>query len=331
MLGAVVSALYAEPSLTRERVRQILPATHELGGTGLDRQADLVRFVHSPLNLEELSKLWSMFVQTPYRLSVAYQGSVLLIESEETVAPSLPVRRRNVYVELLERPVLDEVEGEDGSNGPIVFGAQLVLRGRRLAGSHTHVVLQLGDKEAEAVPDPSDVTSEEIRITLDEPPFPAGSLRAGITGVKVVHRRLMGEPGFETEHRGGASNLMAFVLRPRIGPGAGLDGLAITTDSAVPPPPPPPPGPAPAAEPVLVVGVEPLVRADQEAVVLLHRPDESHAIPAWRRTSDADPLHFPIASVGAGTYRVRVQVDGAESLLETDDEGRYIRPRVTLP
>lgn len=331
MLGAVALSLYAAPTLTRERIRAILPATHELGGTGLDRQVDLVRFVPSPLTIDEMSKLWGMFVQTPYRLSMAYVGSVVLLEPEDTPQPSLPVRRRNVYLELLERPILDQVEGEDGPQAPIVFGSPLILRGRRLAGDTTRVVLTRGDQEAEATPAVAEVSEEEIRIPLDAPPFPADSLRAGITGVRVVHRRLMGEPGHETEHRGMESNLLAFVLRPRIAAGGGPDGLDITTANAVPPAPPPPPGPVPPAEPILEVGVEPRVGAEQEAVLLLNRQGESHAIPAWRRTADADPVRFPITGVGAGTYRVRVQVDGAESLLETDDEGRYVRPRVTLP
>ena len=89
-------------------------------------------------------------------------------------------------------------------------------------------------------------------------------------------------------------------------------------------------GPMP-AEPILEVGVEPTVGADQETVLLLHRQGESHAIPAWRRSQDTDPVRFPVASVGTGTYRMRIQVDGAESLLETDSEGRYVRPQVTLP
>jgi hypothetical protein len=331
MMGAVVSSLYSAPTLTRERIRQVLPATHELGGTGLDRQVDLVRFVPSPLTIDEMSKLWGMFVQTPYRLSVAYHGAVVLIEPEETAAPSLPVRRRNVYVELLERPILDQVSGEDGPDALVVFGGELVLRGQRLAGDQVRVLVRHGDAEVEAVPDPGDVGGAEIRVALDEPPFPAGSLRAGIAGVRVIHRRLMGEPGAETPHRGVESNLMAFVLRPRIAAGAGLDGLAVTTENAVPPPPPPPPVPAPPAEPVVVVAVEPAVGADQEAVLLLNRSGESHAIPAWRRAADTDPLRFPVTGVSAGTYRVRVRVDGAESLLETDDEGLYVRPRVTLP
>lgn len=332
LLGSVVSALYASPTLTRERLQAILPASHALGGSGLERQVDVVRFVPSPLSIDEMSKLWGMFVQTPYRLSAAYSGSVVLIEPEDVaVQPALPVRRRNVYVETLDRPIVDAVHGADGPDAPIVFGSELVLRGRRLAGALTRVVVRSGDGEAVATPEAAGVRPDEIRIPLAEPPFPAGSLRAGLAGVRVAHRRLMGEPGHETEHRGVESNMAAFVLRPAFAAGAGLDGLAVTLDDAVPPPPPPPPGGPPPAETVLVLGVEPTVGAAQEVVVLLNGAGESHAVTAWRRSADADPLHFPVAGVGNGGYRVRVRVDGAESLLESDDDGLFVRPRVVLP
>ena len=166
---------------------------------------------------------------------------------------------------------------------------------------------------------------------LTEPPFPADGLRAGVVGVKVVHRRMMGEPGQETEHRGPESNLLAFVLHPRIAPGGDLDGLDVDLDDHVPPPPPPPPGAAPPPEPALTIGTEPAVGADQEAVLLLNGDGESHSIRAWRRAADADPLRFPVSGIAAGTYRLRVRIDGAESPLTTDDEGRYERPRVVLP
>jgi hypothetical protein len=47
-----------------------------------------------PLNLEELSKLWSVFFQTPHALSMVYSASVVLIETDAAVSPVPPVLQR---------------------------------------------------------------------------------------------------------------------------------------------------------------------------------------------------------------------------------------------
>jgi hypothetical protein len=46
----------------------------------LHEQVERVRITLQPLTLEEVAKLWNVF-QTPYRISVAYEVSVVLIES----------------------------------------------------------------------------------------------------------------------------------------------------------------------------------------------------------------------------------------------------------
>ena len=60
----------------------------------------------------------------------------------------------------------------------------------------------------------------------------------------------------------------------------------------------------------------------------------SFAAPSRAGDSPAGPsseIDVPIAGVGAGTYLVRVQVDGAESPLGTDSAGIYASPAVTIP
>jgi hypothetical protein len=45
---------------------------------------------------------------------------------------------------------------------------------------------------------------------------------------------------------------------------------------------------------------------------------------------DTAAIEIPFSRVVAGTYVVRVQVDGAESILEQDAGGLFIEPRVVL-
>jgi hypothetical protein len=42
-------------------------------------------------------------------------------------------------------------------------------------------------------------------------------------------------------------------------------------------------------------------------------------------------IAFPVERVFAGTYLVRLQVDGAQSVLATDAAGQFDSPRITIP
>jgi hypothetical protein len=113
LLGSVIAALHAQPLLSPERIRMTLrTATDDvlaqetvLADSDLAEQVAGVRFTPINLSLEELSKLWSVFFQVPYVLSVAYQASVVLIEAEKPPAPSLPVRKRELHLRAGPPPV----------------------------------------------------------------------------------------------------------------------------------------------------------------------------------------------------------------------------------
>ncbi len=102
MLGNVVRSLHSQPVLTREAVQNTLKDptfSSFLAASDLADAAERVIFTRTELALEELSKLWSVFLQTPYSLSVAYQGSLVLIEGEEPIQAAPPVQVRNVRVQ----------------------------------------------------------------------------------------------------------------------------------------------------------------------------------------------------------------------------------------
>lgn len=77
LLGLAVSTLTARPVLSRQLVRDAIARAVADDPTAwqqfadLAEQVDQVRLTLRPLDLEELSKLWSTFFQVPYRLSVA--------------------------------------------------------------------------------------------------------------------------------------------------------------------------------------------------------------------------------------------------------------------
>lgn len=96
LLGSILIALHTQPFLTADNIRNAINANAVLSQADLFDQAESVKFEMLNQSTEELSKLWSVFFQVPYALSVAYRASVVLIEADVTLAPIKPVLDRNI-------------------------------------------------------------------------------------------------------------------------------------------------------------------------------------------------------------------------------------------
>jgi hypothetical protein len=73
LLGKVMAYFHTNPIL---EASELLDAT--TGGDGLVDQIDRVQIIPQPLDLDQLTRLWTAF-GTPYRISVAYEVSVVLV------------------------------------------------------------------------------------------------------------------------------------------------------------------------------------------------------------------------------------------------------------
>lgn len=83
LLGVAVQALHTAPQRLPAVLAEVPKHFDFLADSGLDFQfANVERLKLNPLqlNLEELSKLWSVFFQVPYALSLAYEAAAVLIE-----------------------------------------------------------------------------------------------------------------------------------------------------------------------------------------------------------------------------------------------------------
>ena len=346
LLGYALQLLHENPVLTREAIKRSLappspvngsvlpPPFDALMASELADQVEQVRLTPQTMGVEEISKLWSA-IQSHYRPTAAYEASVVLIESRRSARSALPVAndRRGVYVIPFQSPTIEVITAADGPLSPIVTGTTIEIRGHDLRGDPT--IVNLDGHEIE--PPPGAVRPERITLQLSAP-LPAG-LRAGVKGIQVLHRIQMGDP--KTEHRGFESNVAAFVLRPTITngpdiPSADVLNLASTSETV-------------AGVPVqfragsLRLAFDPPVGRNQRATLLLNQLNAAPGSPtraySFRApagngladTADETPtVDFPFARVVAGTYVVRAQVDGAESLLGQDAAGLYDRPRVAL-
>ncbi|MDT8321045.1 MAG: DUF4255 domain-containing protein [Xanthomonadales bacterium] len=86
-LGKGMLALHDNPILTQSQLSGLIP------DAGLASQIEKIKITPVALTLDDMSKLWTSF-QTEYRLSIAYEVSVVLIESTRPPSSPLPVLRR---------------------------------------------------------------------------------------------------------------------------------------------------------------------------------------------------------------------------------------------
>lgn len=98
LLGSTAIALRTQPVLSRAAILKATQANAFLAQSDLADQIEAVRFTPLDLSLEELSKLWSVFFQVPYVLSIAYSASVTLLEAEVTPVAVKPVLVRDITV-----------------------------------------------------------------------------------------------------------------------------------------------------------------------------------------------------------------------------------------
>jgi hypothetical protein len=334
--------LHETPVLSRESIRRSLAPPTPVGGgslppelqvlftSELSEQVEQIKISLESLNTEEISRMWTAF-QSNYRPTAAYQVSVVLIEGRRRAKSALPVRARNVYVEPFNQPVIEQIKSQATASAPIVAGQMilaghnLIIVGQRLRGEDTVVSIS----GIEVMPTSANITDTQIIVAL--PP----TLRAGVQGVQVSHRRLMGTPPMP--HRGVESNIAAFVLRPAIRnvivsnvrvSGAGLRSADLT------------------------VTVEPAIGDSQRVVLLLNQflpqtsppqpitgdvaaysftiPSRVALSPPAAPPGESNTVSVPVSGVRAGTYLIRIQVDGAESPLGADAGGSYNSPTVTI-
>jgi Pvc16 N-terminal domain/IPT/TIG domain len=304
VLGSVVRYLHSRPLLTRSMIQDTVQNVSFLAKSNLADAVEPVRLCPLSLSLEELSKLWSIFFQTPYVLSAAYRASLVFIEEELTPVTPLPVRERQLFVVPFQQPFIESVDPQI-----IASDATLTIRGQNLRGDVTE--LKFGDTPAT----PATVTADKITVALQ-----TVKLQPGVRTVQVVQ-----DFDFKTgilgnePHRGFESNVAPFILQPRI-----------VTD----------PIPYTNAGDTLTLTLAPTIGREQSVDLLLNSDTDNYVIPRKRQPTDlptATSFDFEIPDTAAThEYLVRVRVDGAESALEVDTNeqsptyNQYIGPKGTI-
>ena len=286
VLGRAMSALHDRPVLAGDEIRAALGA--ELVDHDLHLQREGLRITYQPLSLEEMSKLWTTF-QTQYRVSAAYQVSVVLVDSERVARAVLPVLRQGPadtgpdVTGGLDLPfaTLDSVAVPDPT-GAAAPGDTIRLTGHRLAAPaggtvavrFTHPLLD----PPHELPAAAGATDRALDVVLPGDAAGAAALPSGAYGVQVVLRDGSGERTSDSRTLALGSKIIDIAPHGPLTPDAnGAVRLTVTfTPHARPeqrvrllvgdrelapqPPPPPPAQPVPG-----VLGVRPARRGGRGA------------------------------------------------------------------
>lgn len=319
LLGSVMRTLNDKRVIDQETIQAAcrdltLPFLQE---SNLAEQVQQISIVPLDLNLEDLSKAWSVFFQAPYLLSVAYKVLVVLVEGDESPARGLPIRDRRTsgLSPFFNQPHIEQIVAEGGIADPIVADSTLVISGKQLKGDWGTQVRLCGVQVT-----PTDIRATQILLPLSQ--VPSTALRAGIQSLQVIHPSPSSDA---SRRRGKESNAAPFVLRPRLLHVQLMAGQAEEEETR---------------SGRLQLQTNLTIGAKQRVVMVLNEwqteSPASYLFDALNREQDGTLITIPFQAVKPGDYLVRLMVDGAESQLQVDDNPDsptyewYVGPRVTL-
>lgn len=323
LLGSAMRTLEDRGILSPEMIRETAsdPSYPFLANSNLAEQMEMVRAEFVPISTDELSKVWSVFLQTPYVLSVIYKITVVVLEGEDPATISLPIRDRRVSGWIFgKQPVIDSVISAEGRDRPIFANSVLAIRGKMLANALA--LIRVGGVEV-APP-----TIQETEITVPLSLVPSDVLRAGVQGLQVIHRQR--EEARDTANgrlqQRVESNVVPFVLRPRV-----QEANVLSVEGSDDEP----------RNVEIEVVTDVIVGQEQRSLLILNErtntQPESYLFSARPRSGDGRTLRFVGEGVKAGDYLLRIQIDGAESTLQVDGDPnsptfeQYIQPAIAIP
>jgi len=291
ILGQAMRFLHDYPFIPRQRFQLALPEAN------VHQQIERVKVTERPLSTDELSKLWTVF-QTQYRISAAYVATVVLIDSRAPSRSALPVLTRGKDDRGFDAiagspPSIDSARAASGF-GAVTLGNDLLVEGQHLDIAGFKASVRQGLLGSDVLPPPvtlpvTPVDPTQVRVKL--PPLGGGvaaAWPAGIYSIALV-LSMPGQPDY-------ATNEVPFALAPVI---------KVTPDVL----------PVIAGTFTVMIEATPQIRAGQTVLVLW----DGLPIAPTSVTTPGNPnlpttVKFKVTS-GAGIHRVRLRVDGIDSIL----------------
>lgn len=334
LFGYAMQILHETPVVTRKDIRTalgspapvgsgILPSPFgSLSALDLADQVEQIKITPHYLATEELSKLWTA-MQARYRQSMAYQVSVVLIQSTKPVKTALPVINRGKddrgvealadarstfpFLESIHiGPIGDtELDPLPRSYPSAELGLQLILQGQNLDGDtvqvhfkHTRFAQPEHPQYLEPiniqVTNPTDRAATQIKVILPPTPptpvIPAAPVKEKkwLTGLYTVSVAVTKDAKIHN------SNELPLVIAPKIKTIAPSNSIARAGGDVS-----------------ITITCEPKVIKEQSVTLLL----ADREITANPRTGDADTLVFVVKDAPVvADAPIRLRVDGTDSM-----------------
>ncbi|HME38778.1 MAG TPA: DUF4255 domain-containing protein [Steroidobacteraceae bacterium] len=285
LLGRAMSVLGDHPLLFASDIKAALP------NNDLWNQVERIRFTLQPLPQDELSKLWTGF-QTGFRLSMAYEAAVVLIDSNVSAKTPLPVLSRGTgdTGAIVQASMAAPYPNLTGLILPnmqtsVVPGDSVTLQGSLLGGDQIAVNFDnpnLAQPIVLQVPAPASDTEVPIKI----PDVPATWVAGYYTVTVTVSRA--GQPDRTT-------NALSLALAPvitsklplAVKQAKGIATIALTSKPQL----------RPGQRVALLLGDQEIVAPDRAA--------------QSNQTSFSAPV--PAGTVLPASRRIRLRVDGVDS------------------
>lgn len=303
LLGIGMQALHEQPFLDRNGIRTLFgmagsPEDQAMATAELDQQIEQIKISPHDLSADELYKLWSAF-GSKCRPSAAYVATVVLIDSKAQVQSAKPVMLPpNIGVVVFERPVIDDVTpGTFNLSAPV----QLTITGSgfQLPGS----LAQFGT---------TTVLFNSVGPTTALVTVPAAVV-PGMNMLKIVRTYAIGQP---PDKLIGDSSPVGILVQPFI------TGIMTPIVSGVQ---------------RIVVTFVPNCTTDQPASLLLDQINlppgvtpNHYAIDALPQDIAGSSISFDASQVATGTYLLRIEISGTESVPTFDPNVGFTGPTVTL-
>lgn len=306
----------------------ILPTLHENDDPMQPRildpvlvgEPERVKITLQPTNLDELSKIWTSFPQSHFRRSVAYEVSVVEIDGGRPRGPALPVKTRRIHMALSRRPEITAiyrtpVAPEPKGDPRVRLLQEITIEGSGFSATRTWV--RLGGVQPILVTPDSDSL---LRVVVPDDRVPPANptpniadealLQPGPQRVEVLTERAtetveggLGTGTAGTDTQVYTSNQAFFLLVPEVTGAGSASGILTVTGKRL-----------------FREGLKSYVLLG-DAAVEVRRPQAGDPWAAPTDTSVQVPL-APLAAAlpqpppGGQVYRVRVLVNGAQSLEE---------------
>lgn len=293
LLGIAMRALHDHPLLGAEEINAALPESD------LADQVERVRITPQPMGVEEMSKLWTTF-QSNYRISTAYQVSVVLIESDRASKTPLPVLTRGPEDSGIQSrpdltpvfPTLTAVSAPNKQPGA-KLGDTIKLEGFNLNGDT--VTAQFRHPRLNDLVTVDSVGGTSTRVEILIPDNSPADWACGVYSISLLIRRA-GQQDRET-------NSLPITVVPEITSPLPLS-VDLDSDNAAP----------------VDLTCRPEVLPEQRATLLVS-DENARQITSEPHPAQTNALTFivPDATLsGSDGYFIRLRVDGVDSLLIAD-------------